>query len=103
MLSTHAMLFLTEDYCSMCTRVAEHWMKVANHIDIGYAEIHKYFNIYAFDDPLFRQSSSEDWDPDPTCGPFTSYPYFPTEKAPMLTSAYGLNNDQGAYLYPHNK
>ena len=25
------------------------------HLDIGFAEIHKFYNIYSFDEPLFRQ------------------------------------------------
>jgi hypothetical protein len=40
----------------MCKRVAYHFgYEVENHLDIGFAEIHKFFNVYSFDEPLFRQ------------------------------------------------
>ena len=93
MLSTHAMLFISQDYVDMCARVAEHWMKIANHLDIGYAEIHRYFNIYAFDKPPFYQSSSLGTDE-----PLSSYPHVEVNKEPTLTTAYGINKDQGHYL-----
>lgn len=58
MLSTHAMLFLNQEYQNMCRRIAENAVEIANHLDIGYAEIHRYFNVYAPIDPLFFQSTS---------------------------------------------
>ena len=72
MLSTHAMLFLSDKYCSMCEQVAEFSARNSEHIDIGYAEIHKYFNVYAFNDPMFYQSSSAE----ATNKPLTSYKHF---------------------------
>lgn len=56
MLATHAILYLNDDYIKMCSRIAYHFgYEVKNHVDIGIAEIQKYFNVYALDIPLFRQ------------------------------------------------
>lgn len=97
MLSTHAMLFVTQEAVDMFIKIALHFSQVANHLDMGYAEIHKYFNIYAFDDPMFFQSSSSGTDQ-----PLTSYTHYNVQEgaAPGLITAYGLNNDHGYYMYP---
>ena len=56
MLATHAIMYLSDSYAEMCKRVAYHFgYEVENHLDIGFAEIHKFFNVYSFDEPLFRQ------------------------------------------------
>jgi hypothetical protein len=56
MLATHAILYLTESYVDICKRVSNHFgYVVENHLDIGFAEIHKLYNVYSFDEPLFRQ------------------------------------------------
>lgn len=56
MLATHAIMYLSDSYTEMCKRVAYHFgYEVENHLDIGFAEIHKFFNVYSFDEPLFRQ------------------------------------------------
>jgi len=56
MLATHAILYLSQEYASMCKRISYHFgYEVENHLDIGFAEIHKFFNVYSFDEPLFRQ------------------------------------------------
>ena len=56
MLATHAILYLTESYVDICKRVAYHFgYEVENHLDIGFAEIHKLYNVYALNEPLFRQ------------------------------------------------
>jgi hypothetical protein len=56
MLATHAILYLNQDYLNMCSRISRHsGYVIHNHVDIGFAEIQKYFNIYALDVPLFRQ------------------------------------------------
>ena len=56
MLATHAILYLTQDYIRMCSRIAYHYgYEIENHLDIGFAEIQKYFKVYATDEPLFRQ------------------------------------------------
>jgi hypothetical protein len=71
MLGAHSVLYLNQEYLKMCQRIAYH----AGHItkdfqDIGFAEIQRWFNIYAFDDPLFYQTSQHDG----TVNPLTSYP-----------------------------
>lgn len=56
MLATHAILYLSQEYANMCKRISYHFgYEVENHLDIGFAEIHKFFNVYSFDEPLFRQ------------------------------------------------
>ena len=56
MLATHAILYLSQEYANMCKRISHHFgYEVENHLDIGFAEIHKFFNVYSFDEPLFRQ------------------------------------------------
>jgi hypothetical protein len=56
MLATHAIMYLTQEYVDICKRVAYHFgYETENHLDIGFAEIHKFYKVYCFDDPLFRQ------------------------------------------------
>jgi hypothetical protein len=56
MLATHAILYLNQEYINMCSRISRYsGYVVHNHVDIGFAEIQKYFNVYALDEPLFRQ------------------------------------------------
>jgi len=56
MLATHAILYLTESYVDICKRISQHFgYVVENHLDIGFAEIHKFYNVYSLDEPLFRQ------------------------------------------------
>lgn len=56
MLATHAILYLSDSYVDICKRVAYHFgHEVENHLDIGFAEIHRFYNVYSFDKPLFRQ------------------------------------------------
>ena len=56
MLATHAILYLSDEYRNMCSRIAyHHGYEVNNHLDIGFAENQKYFNVYALNEPLFRQ------------------------------------------------
>ena len=43
--------------------------EIAGHQDIGFAEIQRYYNVYAFNDPLFYQTSSNGTDQ-----PLTTYP-----------------------------
>mgnify|MGYP003632995075 CR=1 FL=1 len=68
MLGTHAMLFLSERYVSACKAIADYSMQLPAHLDVGYAEVQKYYTIYAFDDPMFFQTSSGGTDK-----PLTSY------------------------------
>ena len=69
MLGAHAILYLNQEYASMCSRIAQNGYDIADHQDIGFAEIQRYFNVYAFNDPLFYQTSSNGTDQ-----PLTSYP-----------------------------
>ena len=69
MLSAHAILYLNQEYVSWCSRISEQATSIADHQDIGFAEIQRYFNVYAFDDPMFYQSSSNGTDQ-----PLTTYP-----------------------------
>lgn len=56
MLATHAIMYITQDYVDICKRVSYYCgYTIENHLDIGFAEIHKLYNVYSFDEPLFRQ------------------------------------------------
>lgn len=56
MLATHAIMYISQEYVDICRRISYHFgYEVENHLDIGFAEIHKFFNVYSFDEPLFRQ------------------------------------------------
>ena len=69
MLGAHAILYLNSDYISLCSKISEQAFHIADHQDIGFAEIQRYFNVYAFDDPMFYQTSSNG-----TNQPLSSYP-----------------------------
>jgi len=58
MLSAHAILYLNPDYVDLCKRIAYHGYLISDHHDIGFADIQKYYDVYAFDDPIFYQTSS---------------------------------------------
>ena len=53
----------------MCSRISYHNYEISDYQDIGFAEIQRYFNVYAFDNPIFYQTSSNGTDQ-----PLTSYP-----------------------------
>jgi hypothetical protein len=56
MLATHSILYLDEEYAKICSRIARHYgYEIQNHLDIGFAEIQKLFNVIALDEPIFRQ------------------------------------------------
>jgi hypothetical protein len=69
MLGTHAILYLNKEYVSICKKISYHQYLIEDYIDIGFTDIQKYYNVYAFDDPLFYQSSSNGTDKK-----LTSYP-----------------------------
>ena len=69
MLSAHAILYLNPEYISLCKKISHQAYEIADHQDIGFAEIQRYYNVYAFDDPMFYQSSSNGTDQ-----PLTTYP-----------------------------
>jgi GR25 family glycosyltransferase involved in LPS biosynthesis len=56
MLATHAIAYFSQEYIDICKRVSyHHGYEIEDHLDIGFAEIHKLYNVYSFDDPIFRQ------------------------------------------------
>lgn len=59
MLATHAILYISKDYISFCKRAAQWAAEKVQHVDVVFAEAHKFYNVYAFNDPVFYQSSSE--------------------------------------------
>ena len=62
MLSTHAILYLNPEYISVCKKIAYHHHEINEHVDIGFTDIQKYYNVYAFNQPLFYQTSSNGTD-----------------------------------------
>ena len=59
MLATHAILYLSKEYTDLIKRVAYHTgYVIENYNDVGFAEVQRYFKIYALDKPLFGQSSN---------------------------------------------
>jgi hypothetical protein len=60
MLATHAILYLSKEYAGMIKRVAYHAGYVINdYNDVAFAEMQRYFKIYALDEPMFAQKSNE--------------------------------------------
>ena len=58
MMTTHAILYISEEYRNMISRVAKyHSFENPSPFDIGVADIQKYFNVYALDFPIFKQSA----------------------------------------------
>ena len=62
MLSTHAILYINPEYISVCKKIAYHHHNINEHVDIGFTDIQKYYNVYAFNQPLFYQTSSNGTD-----------------------------------------
>ena len=61
MLATHAIMYITPTYRNLVANISYrcgyHWPSVlGGSLDIAFAEIQKYFNVYALDTPLFKQS-----------------------------------------------
>lgn len=69
MLGAHAILYLSQEYASLCSKIAKNGHDISDHQDIGFAEVQRYYNVYAFDDPFFYQTSSNGTDQ-----PLSSYP-----------------------------
>lgn len=58
MLSTHAMLYLSDDYANMVRNLAFHCAyKVNQHFDKSIAEMEKYYEVYALNNPMFYQDN----------------------------------------------
>ena len=62
MLGTHAILYLSKEYISVCEKVAYYQHSINEHVDIGFTDVQKYYNVYAFNQPLFYQTSSNGTD-----------------------------------------
>ena len=56
MLSSHAILYLNDEYVKMCQRTTKYCAEI-NPIpmDVPFAMIQRFFNIYAMNEPLFIQ------------------------------------------------
>ena len=71
MLGGHSILYLTKDYVDICQRICYHaGYVIEDYQDIGFAEVHKWYNIYTFDEPFFYQTSGYHG----TVNSLTSYP-----------------------------
>ena len=62
MLGAHAILYINSDYVDLCKRISYNGYLISDHHDIGFAEVQRYYDIYAFDSPLFYQTSSNGTD-----------------------------------------
>lgn len=58
MLGAHAILYINPDYIDLCKRIAYHGYLISDHHDIGFADVQKYYDVYAFNSPMFYQTSS---------------------------------------------
>jgi hypothetical protein len=57
MLAAHAVIYLTDEYRQVCSRISKYCgHQLLDHMDNGYAEIQKYYNVYSLDAPIFKQS-----------------------------------------------
>lgn len=57
MLAAHSIIYLNEEYRQVCSRISKHCgYQLLDHMDNGYAEIQKYYNVYALNEPIFKQS-----------------------------------------------
>lgn len=60
MLSGHAILYISDRYIDLAKRICYNaGYNIEDHVDIGFAEVQRWHNIYAFDDPYFYQTSSD--------------------------------------------
>ena len=56
MLSSHAILYLTEDYVNICKRTTKYCAEeYPMPMDVPFAMIQRFYNIYTIDNPLFIQ------------------------------------------------
>lgn len=57
MLSGHAVIYLSDEYRQVCSRISKYCgYQLLDHMDNGYAEIQKYYNVYSLDFPIFKQN-----------------------------------------------
>tara|TARA_B100001996_G_scaffold263132_1_gene205235 strand:+ start:2704 stop:3348 length:645 start_codon:yes stop_codon:yes gene_type:complete len=62
MVGAHAILYINSDYIDLCKRIAYHGYLISDHHDIGFADVQRYYDVYAFDNPMFYQTSSNGTD-----------------------------------------
>jgi hypothetical protein len=56
MLAAHAIIYLNEEFRQVCSRISKYCgYQLLDHMDNGYAEIQKYYNVYALNNPIFKQ------------------------------------------------
>lgn len=57
MLAAHAVVYFSEEFRQVCSRISKYCgYQILDHMDNGYAEIQKYYNVYALNSPFFKQS-----------------------------------------------
>ena len=49
MVGAHAILYYNKEYASLCKKIAYHGYLISDHQDIGFADVQRYYNVYAFD------------------------------------------------------
>ena len=60
MLSGHAVLYLTQEWIDMAQKACSFaGYEIESYYDVQVAEVMRFFNVYAFDDPYFYQTSSD--------------------------------------------
>lgn len=60
MLSSHAILYLTQDYVDMCIRTTRYCAEeYPMPMDVPFAMIQRFFNVYAVNNPMFIQKDYE--------------------------------------------
>ena len=60
MLSGHAIVYLSGEWVEMARRCCHHaGYVIESYYDVQIAEVQRFFNIYALDDPYFYQTSSD--------------------------------------------
>ena len=60
MLSGHAIVYLSGEWVEMARRCCHHaGYLIESYYDVQIAEVQRFFNIYALDDPYFYQTSSD--------------------------------------------
>lgn len=68
MLMAHAVIYISDDYRKHCERIARLSMEGKYHIDQGFAEAQRIYNVYSVNHPVFSQSG---WNQRVTSSPVT--------------------------------
>lgn len=59
MLGGHSIVYLSDFYREMCSKIAYHAGYVIKDFqDVGFAEVQRFFNVYTLDNPIFYQTSN---------------------------------------------